>query len=205
MSIIRQTQVNLKAGVVFATGLRAILRQDPDVIMVGEIRDKETAEIAIQAALTGHLVFSTLHTNDAASALTRLIDMGIEPFLISSSVIGIIAQRLVRLICVKCKEEYTVTDFVLENLTDKNRRKFYRGKGCARCKNKGYAGRMSIFELLLVSENIRNMVNQKISADQIRKKALESGMKLLRADGIEKAEQGLTTLDEVFKVTQMDV
>ncbi len=204
LPLIRQTQVNLKAEITFANGLRSILRQDPDIIMVGEIRDKETAEVAIQASLTGHLVFSTLHTNDAPSALTRLIDMGIEPFLISSSVIGILAQRLVRTICDKCKEPTTVSGASLKDFGVEGKVDLFTGKGCGYCKNTGFKGRASISELLVITEDIRKMVSEKISADQIRKKAVQSGMKTLREDGFEKAKTGLTTLDEVLRVTEGD-
>jgi type IV pilus assembly protein PilB len=204
LPLIRQTQVNLKADITFANGLRSILRQDPDIIMVGEIRDKETAEVAIQASLTGHLVFSTLHTNDAASALTRLIDMGIEPFLISSSVIGILAQRLVRTICDKCKEPTTASGASLKDFGVEGEIGLFTGKGCGYCKNTGFKGRASISELLVITEDIRKMVSEKISADQIRKKAVQSGMKTLREDGFEKAKIGLTTLDEVLRVTEGD-
>jgi type II secretory ATPase GspE/PulE/Tfp pilus assembly ATPase PilB-like protein len=204
LPLIRQTQVNPKADITFANGLRAILRQDPDIIMVGEIRDKETAEVAIQAALTGHLVFSTLHTNDAPSALTRLIDMGAEPFLISSSVIGILAQRLVRKICDKCKEPYVPADNLLEDLGIQEKAGFYRGKGCPNCNNSGFAGRLGIFEMLVVNEEIRKMINDKDSSDNIKKKAKQQGMKVLLEDGIEKVRKGITTIDEVLKVTQME-
>jgi type IV pilus assembly protein PilB len=201
LPLIRQTSVNPKAGLTFANGLRNILRQDPDVIMVGEIRDKETADIAIQAALTGHLVFSTLHTNDAVSALTRLIDMGIEPFLISSSIAGILAQRLIRKACLNCKQEYRPTNTVLADLGLQEGTKFYRGKGCTQCKNTGFAGRLGIFELLRINEELKKMVNDKNSADQIRKMALKLGMKTLREDGVEKVRSGLTTPEEVLRVT----
>ncbi len=204
--LIRQTQINPLAGITFATGLRSILRQDPDIIMVGEIRDKETADVAIQAALTGHLVFSTLHTNDAASALTRLIDMGVEPFLISSSIVGIIAQRLVRLICDKCKEEYQPSKDVVKSVGLKPGAKCFRGrgKGCKKCKESGYSGRMGIFELLVVRDEIRGMVDERRSADEIKKKAVESGMATLRQDGLMKVQKGLTTLEEVLRVTEME-
>ena len=202
MPLIRQTPVNPKAGITFANGLRSILRQDPDIIMVGEIRDKETGEVAIQASLTGHLVFSTLHTNDASSTLTRLIDMGVEPFLISTSVIGILAQRLVRRLCEKCKEKYTPTSTVLKDLGIKEKVEFYRAKGCAKCNNIGYLGRVGIFELLEVDEEIRKMVNQRKSADEIAQKAKESGMRSLIDDGLDRAKEGLTTLDEVLMVAE---
>ena len=204
LPLIRQTQVNPKAGITFANGLRNILRQDPDIIMVGEIRDKETADVAIQAALTGHLVFATLHTNDAPSALTRLTDMGIEPFLISSSVIGIVAQRLVRLICEKCKEKYSVSAEMLKDLGLEGGKDFYRGKGCNRCKGTGFMGRTGIFELLVVQEKVRKMIESKSSADVIKKEAIASGMKTLRQDGLIKAQKGLTTPDEVLRVTEME-
>ncbi len=200
--LVRQTQINPKAGLTFATGLRSILRQDPDIIMVGEIRDKETAEIAIQASLTGHLVFSTLHTNDASSALTRLIDMGIEPFLIASSIIGILAQRLVRVICTSCKEKYIPSPEVLADLKLGQKVEFYRGKGCGKCSNSGFSGRVGIFEVLLMNEEIKNMVTIKMSANDIRKRALEQGMTTLYSDGIEKIKKGITTIEEVLRVTE---
>ena len=200
--LVRQTQVNPKAGLTFANGLRSILRQDPDIVMVGEIRDKETAEIAIQASLTGHLVFSTLHTNDAAGALTRLIDMGIEPFLISSSVIGILAQRLVRVICPKCKEKYAPSDQELKSLKLSEKISLYHGKGCMKCKDTGFSGRIGIFELLLINDQIKNMVGAKASANEIRKKAVSLGMRILFDDGLEKIKNGVTTAEEVLRVTE---
>jgi len=200
--LIRQTQVNPKAGLSFANGLRSILRQDPDIVMVGEVRDKETAEIAIQASLTGHLVFSTLHTNDAAGALTRLLDMGIEPFLISSSVIGILAQRLVRVICPKCKEKYTPSEQELKSLKISQKISFYHGKGCMKCKDTGFSGRIGIFELLLINDEIKNMVVAKASANEIRKKAVSLGMRILFDDGLEKIKNGVTTPEEVLRVTE---
>jgi len=204
LPLIRQTQVNPRADITFANGLRSILRQDPDVIMVGEIRDKETAEVAIQASLTGHLVFSTLHTNDAPSSLTRLIDMGLEPFLISSSLILVVAQRLVRQICPKCKEEYSPTPAALQDLGLDAKTKFFRGKGCPACKNTGFLGRIGIFEVLVLNETIRKMVEEKNSADAIKKKAIELGMKSLREDGLEKATLGLTTIEEILRVTEIE-
>ena len=208
LKMIRQCQVNPKAGLTFASGLRSILRQDPDVIMVGEIRDLETAEIAVQSALTGHLVFSTLHTNDAPSSLTRLVDMGVEPFLISSSIIGIIAQRLVRTICGSCKESYVPSKQVLDDLgipiADTTNLKFYRGKGCKTCKNTGYKGRLGIFEMLMLNDKMRDMILAKVSSNQIKKAAQEAGMKTLREDGLAKVLAGMTTIDEVMRVTQLD-
>lgn len=204
LPLIRQTQVNPKAGITFANGLRAILRQDPDIIMVGEIRDKETADVAIQASLTGHLVIATLHTNDAPGALTRLIDMGVEPFLVASSVIGILAQRLVRVVCDKCREEYVPPETVLQDLGINLKKKFYHGKGCPKCKETGYIGRLGIFELLTVNDQIRKMVDAKASADQIRQEAVRAGMRLLKDDGIEKIELGITTIEEVLRVTRTE-
>ena len=200
--LIRQTQVNPKAGLNFANGLRSILRQDPDIVMVGEIRDKETAEIAIQASLTGHLVFSTLHTNDAAGALTRLLDMGIEPFLISSSVIAVLAQRLVRVVCPNCKEKYLPSDEVLKDLGLIKKTKLYRGKGCMKCKETGFVGRIGIFELLLINDEIKDMVTAKASANDIKKAAIKSGMRVLIDDGMDKVRNGVTTAEEVLRVTE---
>ncbi len=198
---IRQSQINPKAGLTFASGLRSILRQDPDVIMVGEVRDKETAEIAVQSALTGHLVFSTLHTNDSSGALTRLLDMGIEPFLISSSVIGILAQRLVRKICDKCKAGYAPSEEVSRGLGIKSD-KLFKGKGCKVCRGTGYKGRIGIFELLLINEEIKKLIVDKASSDIIKEKALSMGMKTLREDGLAKVLKGVTTAEEVIKATQ---
>lgn len=202
LPMIRQSQVNPKAGVTFATGLRSILRQDPDVIMVGEIRDLETADIAIQAALTGHLVFSTLHTNDAAGAVSRLLDMGTEPFLVSSSVIGILAQRLVRVICRECKEQYTAQDLPAElKEPDKKEMVLYRGKGCGICKGTGFHGRIGLFELMIIDDNIRKLIAEKTSSEQIKAAAKRAGMKALREDGIFKVKNGITTPEEVFRAT----
>ncbi len=203
---IGQIQVNPKIDLTFARGLRSIVRQDPDVILVGEIRDMETAVIAIQSALTGHLVFSTLHTNDAASAVTRLIDMGIEPFLVTSSVIGILAQRLVRVICEGCKEAYTpdaeslirigITPDMIEG------RQIYRGRGCPLCLNTGYRGRTGIFELMLLDDNIKNLILKTSDSNAIKRMAVSQGMITLRQDGAEKVLSGVTTIEEVFRVTQ---
>ena len=203
---VNQIQVKPKINLTFANTLRSILRQDPDIIMVGEIRDTETAQIAVQAALTGHLVFSTLHTNDAASALTRLLDMGIEPFLISSSVIGVIAQRLVRVICEKCKEEYVPTEDILyglkikDRLNNESKIKLYRGKGCSFCKNTGYYGRTSIYELIVLDEEIKSLIVTKASSNVINNLALKNGMKTLKDSGMEKVLQGITTIEEVLRV-----
>ena len=204
LELIRQCQVNPKIGLTFATGLRSILRQDPDIVMVGEIRDLETAEIAIHAALTGQFVFSTLHTNDAPSALTRLIDMGIEPFLISSSVIGVLAQRLVRVICPKCKISYVPHPEEARELGTEWRKDllFYKGQGCNTCKNTGYKGRLGIFQLMEMTPSVREMVLKTVSADQIRNEAQRAGMKALREDGLAKVLNGRTTVEEVLRVTQ---
>jgi type II secretory ATPase GspE/PulE/Tfp pilus assembly ATPase PilB-like protein len=206
LSRVNQIQIMPKINLTFANTLRSILRQDPDIIMVGEIRDSETAQIAVQAALTGHLVFSTLHTNDAASAITRLIDMDIEAFLISSSVIVVIAQRLVRVICEKCKEEYTPGKNVLSGLNIKDdsnndaKIKLYRGTGCSFCKNTGYYGRTSIYELIVLDEEIRALIISKASSNIIKDAAIKKGMKTLKDSGLEKALQGITTLGEVLRV-----
>ena len=204
LSGIRQTQVNPKVKLTFANGLRSLLRQDPDIIMVGEMRDLETAEMAIQAALTGHLVFSTLHTNDAPGAVTRMIDMGLEPFLISSSVAAVLAQRLLRTICPKCKEKYTPTKEALKDigLNEKEKIEFYRGKGCSKCANTGYKGRIGIFELMMLDEKIRNLIVAKTTLEEIRKQAVASGMITLKENGIGKIKEGLTTIEEVLRVTQ---
>jgi type IV pilus assembly protein PilB len=202
---IRQTQVNPKANVTFANGLRSLMRQDPDIIMVGEIRDLETSEIAIQAALTGHLVFSTLHTNDAPGALSRLADLGIEPFLMASSVIGILAQRLVRNICKLCKAPYQPTEEELAFLFPKGDRQplnMARGAGCKACKKSGYSGRLGIFEILCIMDDIRELIMKKAAPNIIREVARKTqDMKTLRADGLFKVRNGYTTLDELNRVT----
>ncbi|HVM97528.1 MAG TPA: type II secretion system ATPase GspE, partial [Candidatus Acidoferrales bacterium] len=205
-----QIQVNPKIELTFANGLRSILRQDPDVIMVGEIRDLETAEIAIQAALTGHLVFSTLHTNDSFGAMTRLLDMGIEPFLVSSSVVAVMAQRLVRRVCSGCREEYQPSREELEELNITPQalagRTVYRpGPGCAQCKRTGYKGRTGIHELLVVDDEIRSLVMKHADAAAIRRAATARGMTTLRQDGADKVMQGMTTVEEVLRVTQEDL
>ncbi len=200
---IGQINVNPKVGLKFASGLRSILRQDPDIIMVGEIRDYETAEIAIQASLTGHLVLSTLHTNDAPSAITRLIDMGVEPFLAASSLAGVLAQRLVRLICPHCKEAHAPTR-AEQSYFSSAPRQLWVGRGCERCKHTGYLGRVGLFELLVVDGDIREMITEKKSAASIKAAGASRGMKTLRADGLDKAAAGLTTIEEVLRVTQRD-
>lgn len=204
LGLIRQVQVNAKAGITFANGLRAILRQDPDVIMVGEIRDLETAVIGIQAALTGHLVFSTLHTNDAPSTITRLVNMGVEPFLISASLIGVMAQRLIRVICPQCKESYEPSKAVLKKwgLEGRTGVKLYRGKGCDYCKGTGFRGRSGLYELMICDDDMREMIIAGASHAALRQKAREKGMKLLSEDGLAKALAGITTLEEVARVCE---
>ncbi len=203
LKVINQVQVNLKAGVTFATGLRSILRQDPDVIMVGEIRDRETATIAIQAALTGHLVFSTLHTNDAPSAVARLIDIGVEPYLIASSLIGVVAQRLVRKICPTCRKPATVPADVFQGITPEGDAfSPAKGAGCSGCRNTGYSGRTGVFELLTVTDALRDLVVNRAPATLLRSAALQAGFVPLRQAGLAKAAAGVTTLEEVYRVTQ---
>ena len=199
---VRQIQINPAVDLTFANGLRSILRQDPDVIMVGEIRDRETAEIAIQAALTGHLVFSTLHTNDAPTAVTRLIDMGIEPFLIASSVIGVAAQRLVRVLCPECKGSDPAQAEVAKRLKPIPSGNWMKGKGCRKCSETGFRGRVGIFELMVTDEEIGRLTIAKASAAQIRDRAVAAGMRTLREEGILKAARGVTTMDEVLRATQ---
>jgi type IV pilus assembly protein PilB len=206
LSLIRQTQINPKAGITFAAGLRSILRQDPDVIMVGEIRDLDTSEIAIQAALTGHLVLSTLHTNDAPEAITRLLDIGVEPYLISSSVIGVLAQRLVRAICPHCKTSAPPEEGVLKEIGEqismlKGGPSFSRGKGCKQCKQSGYLGRKGIYELLIVNDKVKRLISEKASSFAIREAARETaGFTSLREDGLMKVLKGMTTREEVDRV-----
>jgi type IV pilus assembly protein PilB len=201
---INQVQVNHKAGLNFSTVLRSILRQDPNVIMLGEIRDGETAEIAIRAALTGHLVLSTLHTNDAPGAIARLIDMGVEPFLVASAVLGSISQRLVRLICPECKEAYSLTPDAPERIflevPAAEKVVLFRGRGCNHCDNTGYRGRMSIHEVMVVNSEVRNLMNQRAAADEIRAAALKNNMTSIQMDGKNRALQGLTTISEVLRV-----
>jgi len=202
---IMQVPVNEGVGMTFARALRSFLRQDPDVIMVGEMRDLETAQISIQASLTGHLVFTTLHTNDAPGAVTRMIDMGVEPFLITSTLEGVLAQRLVRTVCKKCKVAYEPTESVLSELgltrADVQGRPFYYGKGCLECNETGYKGRKGLFEFLIVSEPIRELINMRAPSGVIRAKALELGMRTLREDGIHSILDGVTTVEEVLKYT----
>ena len=207
ISNIGQIQVNPKIGLTFSTGLRSILRQDPNVIMVGEIRDLDTMKIAINASLTGHLVLSTLHTNDSAGVFPRLIDMGCEPFLIATSLLGVISQRLVRLLCENCKEKHKPSDserMSLDNLELKKDEYIYRAVGCDKCEHKGYRGRTAIQELLIVNDDIRSHIIRSSDGQTIKKEALKQGMISLRNHGIEKVKQGVTTIEEVLTNTQID-
>lgn len=204
---ITQIQVNPKTGLDFAAGLRALLRHDPDVIMVGEIRDQETAEIAIHSALTGHLVLSTLHTNTAAGAIPRFIDMGVEDFLLASTLNIIVAQRLLRKICSNCTISYDPEPTLIKKLSkdfnrDFSKQKFYKGKGCSQCNNKGYAGRLGIYEVLQVSESVRRKIVEKGTSDEIEKIAVLEGMSTMLQDGLDKVASGLTTIEEVLRVVQ---
>ena len=202
---IGQIKTNPKIELTFAKGLRSIVRQDPDVILVGEVRDLETAEIAIQSALTGHLVFSTLHTNDSAGAVTRLIDMGIEPFLVTSSVSAILAQRLVRIICPQCREAYTPDRESLQKVGITREMAqgaiLYRGRGCPACLNTGFRGRTGIFEFMALDEKIKNLILKTSDSNALKRAAIEGGMTTLRRDGIRKVLEGITTIEEVFRVT----
>jgi type II secretory ATPase GspE/PulE/Tfp pilus assembly ATPase PilB-like protein len=206
---INQSQVNLAANITFAGGLRAILRQDPDIILVGEIRDRETAEIAVQAALTGHLVFSSLHTNDAASALPRLLDMGVEPFLIASSVVGVIAQRLVRVVCRNCKMTYKPEPEVMDELgmppeSRKAEVLFARGEGCSTCGGRGFRGRTGVFETLRMSDSIRRLVMDGRSAVEVEEAAVGEGMMLMQECGMRKVIEGITSPEEVMRVVYVE-
>jgi len=213
---ISQMQVASKKGMTFATSLRHVLRQDPDVIMVGEVRDIETARMAIQSSLTGHLVFSTLHTNDAAGAVSRLLDLGVEPYLASSSLIAVMAQRLVRKVCPDCQQKYEPTPHELSELglaapeavlssSDRQGGKFFTGAGCDRCFQTGYRGRTGVYELMLINEEIQDLIYKRQSAGVIKKAALNAGLQTLRMDGARKVLMGTTTISEVLRVTQADV
>lgn len=202
---INQIQINPKIGLNFADGLRSIVRQDPDIILVGEIRDKETAEIAVQSALTGHLLFSTLHTNDSAGAITRLLDMGVENFLLSSTLLGILAQRLVRVICPYCKKQIHPEQKLVKSMKLGERElaqtEFYEGQGCEQCRNTGFKGRMAIFEFLQVEDYIRKEIIANSDSEKIKKAAVSRGAVTLRSDGWQKVRQGLTTIPEILRVT----
>jgi type II secretory ATPase GspE/PulE/Tfp pilus assembly ATPase PilB-like protein len=207
---ISQSQVNVKAGFTFANSLRSMMRQNPDIILVGEIRDMETAELAVRAALTGHLVFSTLHTNDAPGAVTRLLDMGVEPFLIASCLIGALAQRLVKQICPKCKEQIAVPQHILDNFKSEmeavkvTENKFFRGKGCSFCMNSGFKGREGAFELLTISgDKMKDTITAGFQTATLRKLAHEHGFRTMKENGLRKALRGETTLEEVLQVTEL--
>jgi len=205
---VNQVQVNTKIDLTFARALRSFLRQNPDIIMVGEIRDKETAEIAINASLTGHLVLSTIHTNDSTGAPTRLIDMGVEPFLVASSLIGVVAQRLIRKVCQKCRERSTLTEFELNELGLSyipDDAKIYKAKGCQSCSQSGYSGRTVIHELLMVDDELRSMVVRRDDSSILRKSATQKGMITLREDGVRKVLSGITTVDELMRATHAEV
>lgn len=206
---ISQIEVSDKKGLTFANGLRSILRQDPNIIMVGEVRDVETASIAIQAALTGHLVFSTLHTNDAAGAITRLLDLGVEPYLVASSIVAAIAQRLVRIICKNCKEPYKPSTTELASISlkedDLEGKPLYRGVGCSNCFGTGYKDRTAIYEILFLDDQIRSLIMSRRTASEIKQYALSNGFITLRMDGARKVLKGITTIDEVLRVTQVDI
>jgi len=218
---VNQVQVNPAAGLTFASGMRSFLRQDPNIIMVGEIRDRETTELAIQASLTGHLVFSTLHTNDASGAIPRLLDLGGEPFLLASAMTCVLAQRVLRRICDNCKEKYTPPSEVAEDIKkvlgnlyfeqgekqgspyqEKGPLKLYRGKKCSECNNTGYLGRIGIFEVLPIGEKIARLILERAAAGAIEKQALEDGMITLKQDGYLKAVEGISTIEEVLRVAQ---
>ena len=203
---ISQIQVNPKINLTFAKGLRSIVRQDPDVVLVGEIRDHETAEIAVQSALTGHLVFSTIHTNDSASAITRLVDIGVEPFLISSSVVAVVAQRLIRILCNECKEAYLPDEIALKSmdidLDQIDNKPIYRAKGCPHCLHTGYRGRIGIFEILVLTDALRSLILKTYDSNLIKTEALRHNLVTLRQDGIQKVLNGITTIEEVLRVVQ---
>jgi general secretion pathway protein E/type IV pilus assembly protein PilB len=201
---IKQIQVNAKIGLTFGGGLRAILRHDPDIIMIGEIRDLETAEIAVQSALTGHLVFSTLHTNDAPTAVTRLVDMGLEPFLVASTVEGLMAQRLVRRICKSCKKEMKSSESEVASLLPADIKTLWKGSGCDDCRGTGYRGRQGVFELLVVDDEMREMILKREAANRLKKYAIDHGMQTLRDDGWNRVRAGVTTAEEVLRITKSD-
>jgi len=211
---VNQTQVNARAGYVFSKGLRSLLRQDPDIIMVGEIRDKETAQIAVNAAMTGHLVLSTLHTNDAVGAIPRMLDLGVEPFLLASTLEMVVAQRLVRKICADCKMEYIPNkDWkqILSSMVDDKERgeklegllpeKYFRGRGGVKCRYSGYRSRVGIFEVMRVTDEMRELISRKAAVVEIKTQAINQGMETMLIDGIKKAGKGMTTMEEVLRVS----
>ncbi len=199
--LINQVNVDESAGLTFANALRSILRQDPDIIMVGEIRDRETAEISIQASLTGHLVLSTIHTNDASSSIVRLVEMGIEPYLVATSLIGVVGQRLVRKICPYCKTEYQPDENIAEQLGLEKNQPIYKGEGCEKCKYTGYQGRIGIYEVMNINKEIRSVINKGGSTDEIRDVAIKNGFRQMKEGGFELVKKGITTIEEVLRVT----
>jgi type IV pilus assembly protein PilB len=203
MQGLTQIQVNLKAGLTFAQGLRSIVRGDPDVIMVGEIRDRETAQIAVESALTGHLVLSTMHTNDAPSAITRLTEMEIEPFLTASAIDCVVSQRLTRMLCSSCKERVVIPAerFSQSKLGVTQDLEAYEARGCARCSHSGYRGRVGLYEAMVMTDELRELVIERAASDSIRALAIEQGMRPLEQDGLEKVRRGMTTIEEVARVT----
>ena len=203
LSGINQFQVNENIGFTFAGALRSLLRQDPDIVMVGEVRDQETARVAVQAALTGHLVFSTLHTNDAPGAITRLLNIGVEPYLVSASVLGVLAQRLVRKICTNCKEPYELPEHTRQSVERLlgDVEAFYHGVGCGKCRNTGYSGRIGIYELLIPDDAMRDRITATPNVNELRAMAIERGMRTLREDGINKVKAGITTIEEILQAT----
>lgn len=202
LPLLRQSQIDTDRGLTFASGLRALLRQDPDVIMVGEIRDPETAKIAVQASMTGHLVFSTLHTNNSIGALVRLMNMGVEPFLVAYATVGVVAQRLVRILCEHCKASYVVDQVLAQKVQLPENSTLYKAVGCEQCNNSGYRGRVGIYEILEVNENMRHRLFKGASMEELYDQALSDGMKTLRQHGIEKAIAGITSVDEVLTITE---
>ena len=203
MDGVGQTQMNSKIGLTFASGLRSILRQDPDVVLVGEIRDLETAEISVQASLTGHLVLSTLHTNTAVGAVTRMVDMGVEPFLIASSLVGVLAQRLVRRLCPDCKVPYDPSPKEIEilKLNEYPDAKLFHPKGCVNCEQVGYTGRIGLYELVKIDEQIRVLIHEGVSEDDLAKEARKTSKSLME-NGFDRVRHGETTIDEIYRVTQ---
>ncbi len=197
---LNQVQVNVKAGMTFASGLRSILRQDPDIILVGEIRDGETAEIAMRAAITGHLVFSTIHTNDAVSSINRLIDMGLEPYMVNSALVGVVSQRLVRRICTNCRESYDPDEYEIEMLRLEPGQKIYRGKGCSDCSDKGYKGRIAIHEIVVMTKKMKSLIEKRASEEEMRQLAVTEGTQMLQDSARDLVLEGITTADELSRV-----
>ena len=197
---LNQVQVNVKAGMTFASGLRSILRQDPDIILVGEIRDGETAEIAMRAAITGHLVFSTIHTNDAVSSINRLIDMGLEPYMVNSALVGVVSQRLVRRICTNCRESYEPDEYEIELLHLEPGQKIYRGKGCTDCNDKGYKGRIAIHEIVVMTKKMKSLIEKRASEEEMRQLAVTEGTQMLQDSARDLVLEGITTADELNRV-----